>query len=199
MRILITGTAGFIGFHLARRLLDEGHFVVGFDAMTDYNDRRLKERRQEILSRSNGFKPVIARLEDEEALRRVADLADPEVIIHLSAQAGVRYSIDNPQAYVSANLIGSFNLLEVARRVKPGHVLLASTSSVYGGNIKMPFCETDRADHPITLYAATNKAMEAMSHVPSHICSGCRPPASASSRSTARGVAPTWRYSSSSR
>lgn len=169
MRILITGTAGFIGFHLARRLLDEGNFVVGFDGMTDYYDRRLKERRHEILSRSNGFKPVIARLEDEEALERAADLAEPEVIIHLAAQAGVRYSIENPRAYVNANLVGSFNVLEVAKRVKPAHLLLASTSSVYGGNTKMPFCETDQADHPITLYAATKKAMEAMSHSHAHL------------------------------
>lgn len=169
MRILITGTAGFIGFHLARRLLDEGHFVVGFDGMTDYYDLRLKEKRHEILSRSNGFKPVIARLEDQETLDRAADLAEPDVIIHLAAQAGVRYSIENPRTYANSNLVGSFNVLEVAKRVKPVHLLMASTSSVYGGNVKMPFCETDRADHPITFYAATKKAMEAMSHSYAHL------------------------------
>lgn len=169
MRILITGTAGFIGFHLARRLLDEGHFVVGFDGMTDYYDLRLKERRHEILSRSNGFKPVIARLEDEDALDRAAGLAEPDVIIHLAAQAGVRYSIENPRAYANSNLIGSFNVLEVAKRVKPVHLLMASTSSVYGSNVKMPFCETDPSDHPITFYAATKKAMEVMSHSYSHL------------------------------
>jgi len=169
MRFLITGTAGFIGFHLARRLLDDGHFVVGFDGMTDYYDRRLKEARHGILARSNGFRAVIARLEDEAALDRAADLAEPDVIVHLAAQAGVRYSIENPRAYVDANLIGSFNVLELAKRVGSKHLLLASTSSVYGGNEVMPFRETDRADFPITLYAATKKAMEAMAHSHAHL------------------------------
>lgn len=169
MRFLITGTAGFIGFHLARRLLDAGHEVVGFDAMTDYYDRRLKEARHAALALSDRFTPVVARLEDEAALAHAGDLARPDVIIHLAAQAGVRYSIENPRAYVDANLIGSFNLLELAERVKPKHLMLASTSSVYGGNETMPFRETDRADFPITLYAATKKAMEAMSHSHAHL------------------------------
>ena len=169
MRFLITGTAGFIGFHLARRLLDEGHHVLGFDGMTDYYDRRLKEARHAILERSGHFVPMVARLEDEAALAQAGDLAEPDVIVHLAAQAGVRYSIENPRAYVDANLIGSFNVLELAKRLKPKHVMLASTSSVYGGNEKMPFCETDRADFPITLYAATKKAMEAMSHSHAHL------------------------------
>lgn len=169
MRFLITGTAGFIGFHLARRLLDEGHTVVGYDAMTDYYDRRLKEARHTILARSERFTPIVARLEDEAELARAGDLARPDVIVHLAAQAGVRYSIENPRAYVDANLIGSFNLLELAKTLKPKHLMLASTSSVYGGNEKMPFSETDRADFPITLYAATKKAMEAMSHSHAHL------------------------------
>lgn len=169
MRFLITGTAGFIGFHLARRLLAEGHVVVGYDAMTDYYDRRLKEDRHAILSRSNAFTPVVARLEDEAALRAAGELAEPDVIVHLAAQAGVRYSLENPRAYVDANLIGSFNVLELAKHLKPGHLLLASTSSVYGGNEKMPFSETDRADFPITLYAASKKAMEAMAHSHAHL------------------------------
>ena len=169
MRFLITGTAGFIGFHLAKRLLAEGHVVVGYDAMTDYYDRRLKEDRHAILARSNAFTPVVARLEDEAALREAGELAKPDVIVHLAAQAGVRYSIENPRAYVDANLIGSFNVLELAKDLKPQHVLLASTSSVYGGNEKMPFAETDRADFPITLYAATKKAMEAMAHSHAHL------------------------------
>jgi len=169
MRFLITGTAGFIGFHLARRLLSEGHEVVGFDAMTDYYDRRLKDARHAILAQSDRFRPVVARLEDEAALARAGDLAQPEVIVHLAAQAGVRYSIENPRAYVDANLIGSFNVLELAKTMKPKHLMLASTSSVYGGNEKMPFSETDRADFPITLYAATKKAMEAMSHSHAHL------------------------------
>ena len=169
MRFLITGTAGFIGFHLAKRLLDDGHFVVGFDGMTPYYDVRLKERRHEILARSNGFRPVIGMLEDAAALARAADQAEPDVIVHLAAQAGVRYSLENPKAYVDANLIGSWNVLELARTVKPGHLLLASTSSVYGSNTKMPFAETDRADDAMTLYAATKKSMEVMAHSYAHL------------------------------
>ena len=115
MRYLITGTAGFIGFHLAKRLLDDGHFVVGFDGMTPYYDIKLKEKRVAILSRSNGFKAVTGMLEDQEALEKAAELAEPEVIIHLAAQAGVRYSIEAPQTYISSNLVGMANLLESAR------------------------------------------------------------------------------------
>lgn len=169
MRFLVTGTAGFIGFHLARRLLDDGHVVVGYDAMTDYYDRRLKLDRHAILTRSNGFTAIEARLEDAEALDRAADLAEPDVIVHLAGQAGVRYSIENPRSYVDSNLIGSYNVLELARRVQPKHLLLASTSSVYGGNETMPFRETDRADFPVTLYAATKKAMETMAHSQAHL------------------------------
>lgn len=169
MRFLITGTAGFIGFHLARRLLDAGHFVVGFDAMTEYYDRRLKEARHAILARSNGFQAVIGRLEDEAALSEAADRAEPDVIVHLAAQAGVRYSIENPRAYVDANLVGSFNVLELAKRLGVKHLLMASTSSVYGANDKMPFSERDKADWPMTLYAATKKATEGMAHSHAHL------------------------------
>ncbi|MEJ1157544.1 NAD-dependent epimerase [Prosthecomicrobium sp. N25] len=169
MRFLITGTAGFIGFHLAKRLLDDGHFVVGFDAMTDYYDRRLKEARHAILGRSNGFRAVVARLEDMEALTRAGELAEPDVIVHLAAQAGVRYSLEHPRTYVDANLVGSFNVLELARVLQPKHLLLASTSSVYGANEEMPFRESHKADWPITLYAASKKAMEEMAHSYSHL------------------------------
>jgi UDP-glucuronate 4-epimerase len=169
MRYLITGTAGFIGFHLARRLLGEGHFVVGFDGMTPYYDVRLKERRHAILALSNGFRPVLGRLEDRAALDHAAELAEPEVIVHLAAQAGVRYSLQNPQAYVDANLTGSWNVLELSRAVQPRHLLLASTSSVYGANEAVPFAETDRADEPMTLYAATKKSMELMAHSYAHL------------------------------
>jgi UDP-glucuronate 4-epimerase len=169
MRFLITGTAGFIGFHLAGRLLAEGHSVVGFDNMNDYYDRRLKEARNAILEGHEKFRAVVAPLEDMKALSRAADLAAPDYIIHLAAQAGVRYSLENPRAYVDSNLTGSFNLLEVAKASKPKHLLLASTSSVYGGNETMPFRESDRADFPITLYAATKKAMEAMAHSYAHL------------------------------
>ncbi|MFL9828716.1 SDR family NAD(P)-dependent oxidoreductase [Rhodoplanes sp. SY1] len=169
MHFLITGSAGFIGFHLARRLLTAGHTVVGYDAMTDYYDRRLKEARHAILAEHDGFQAVIAPLEDLAALRAAAAIARPDVIVHLAAQAGVRYSLENPRAYVDSNLIGSFNLLEVAREVAPRHLLLASTSSVYGGNETMPFHEVDRADFPITIYAATKKAMEGLAHTYAHL------------------------------
>jgi UDP-glucuronate 4-epimerase len=169
LRYLITGTAGFIGFHVAKRLLDEGHFVVGFDGMTQYYDVSLKEKRHAILSRSNGFKPVIGMLEDGDALKRAADIAEPEVIIHLAAQAGVRYSLENPKAYVDANLVGSWNILDLARHIQPQHLLLASTSSVYGANEKIPFVEADRADEPMTLYAASKKSMELMAHSYAHL------------------------------
>lgn len=169
MRYLITGTAGFIGFHLAKRLIDEGHFVVGFDGMTPYYDVRLKQRRHAVLERSNGFKAVTAMLEDRAALDRAAELAEPEIIIHLAAQAGVRYSLENPKAYVDSNLVGSWNILELAKKIAPKHLMLASTSSIYGANEKIPFAEADRADEPMTLYAATKKSMEVMAHSYAHL------------------------------
>lgn len=169
MRYLITGTAGFIGFHLAKRLLDEGHFVVGFDGMTPYYDVKLKEKRTAILARSNGFKAVTGMLEDRAALDHAAELAEPDVIVHLAAQAGVRYSLENPRSYVDSNLIGSFNILELARNLQPKHLLLASTSSVYGANEKIPFAESDKADEQMTIYAATKKSMELMAHSYAHL------------------------------
>lgn len=169
MRFLITGTAGFIGFHLARRLISEGHFVSGIDGMTQYYDVTLKEARHRILERSNAFRPHIVMLEDMAALRRIAEDADPDVIIHLAAQAGVRYSLENPRAYIDANVVGTFNVMEIARERKVGHFLFASTSSIYGANKVMPFVETERTDHPLTLYAATKKATEDMAHSYAHL------------------------------
>ncbi|MDK4711455.1 NAD-dependent epimerase [Rhizobium sp. CNPSo 4039] len=169
MRYLITGTAGFIGFHLAKRLLDEGHFVVGFDGMTPYYDVKLKEKRTAILARSNGFKAVTGMLEDKAALDHAAELAEPDVIVHFAAQAGVRYSLENPRSYVDSNLVGSFNILELARTLQPKHLLLASTSSVYGANEKIPFAESDKADEQMTIYAATKKSMELMAHSYAHL------------------------------
>jgi UDP-glucuronate 4-epimerase len=169
MRWFITGTAGFIGFHLARRLLAEGHTVIGYDAMTDYYDPALKAARHAVLGRTNAFTATIDRLEDHERLRRAMEDAAPDVIVHLAGQAGVRHSIDNPRAYVDANLVGSFNLVDIAKDLAPRHLLLASTSSVYGGNEAMPFREVDRTDWPVSLYAATKKAMEAMSHSHAHL------------------------------
>ncbi|MET3356598.1 SDR family NAD(P)-dependent oxidoreductase [Xanthobacter autotrophicus] len=169
MRYFVTGTAGFIGFNLAKRLLEEGHSVVGFDGMTDYYDVALKQKRHAILERFDRFRAVIGLLEDKHALDAAADSAEPDVVVHLAAQAGVRYSLENPRSYIDSNVVGSFNVLELAARLKPRHLLLASTSSVYGANGKIPFAESDKADEPMTIYAATKKATEVMAHSYAHL------------------------------
>jgi UDP-glucuronate 4-epimerase len=169
MRYFITGTAGFIGFHLALRLLALGFTVIGYDGLTPYYDVSLKERRHAILSKNPRFRPVIGLLEDGARLREAMHEARPDVVIHLAAQAGVRYSLENPRAYIDANLVGSFNLLEAVREVEVRHLMVASTSSVYGANAKSPFTEVDGTDRPMTLYAASKKAMEAMAHSYSHL------------------------------
>jgi UDP-glucuronate 4-epimerase len=169
MRYFITGTAGFIGFHLARRLLEEGHEVVGFDGMTPYYSLRLKEARNAALVQFPSFHAVMGMLEDGTLVRDSVTAFRPDVIIHLAAQAGVRYSLENPKAYLDSNLVGSWNVLEAAREVGVGHLMLASTSSVYGANPGIPFHETDKADEPLTFYAATKKAMELMAHSYAHL------------------------------
>ncbi|HVZ30401.1 MAG TPA: NAD-dependent epimerase/dehydratase family protein [Asticcacaulis sp.] len=169
MRYFITGTAGFIGFHLARRLLADGHVVHGYDGMTRYYDLSLKDSRLVILRQFDNYVHATAMLEDYDALHAAAEAAQADVIIHLAAQAGVRYSLENPRAYVDSNLVGSFNILEIARLFPPKHLLLASTSSVYGANDKIPFEESDMTDAPMTLYAATKKSMEVMAHSYSHL------------------------------
>jgi len=168
-RILITGTAGFIGFHLARLLLAEGFVVHGYDGMSDYYDVRLKQRRHQMLLQQPGFSMTEALLEDQGTLDRVADAFAPDVIVHLAAQAGVRYSLENPRAYLDSNVIGTFNVMEAARRLKVRHLLMASTSSVYGANTLMPFVETEKADTALTIYAATKKANESMGHAYAHL------------------------------
>jgi UDP-glucuronate 4-epimerase len=168
-RFLITGAAGFIGFHLACRLLQDGHEVVGFDGMTAYYDVRLKQARVGLLRRQPEFELVTGMLEDRETLAIAAGRAKPDVIVHLAAQAGVRYSIEAPRTYVDSNLIGSWNILDVAKEVGCNHLMMASTSSVYGANETMPFREIDRADEPLSLYAATKKAMEAMAFSQAHL------------------------------
>jgi UDP-glucuronate 4-epimerase len=168
-RVLITGTAGFIGYHLARLLLSEGFTVHGYDGMTDYYDVTLKQRRHAMLHQMPGFTATEAMLEDQARFDAVADDFGPDIIIHLAAQAGVRYSLENPRAYLDANVIGTFNVMEAARRLAVGHLLMASTSSVYGANIEMPFRETDKADAQLTIYAATKKATESMSHAYAHL------------------------------
>lgn len=168
-KILITGTAGFIGFHLARHLLAAGHRVHGYDGITAYYDVRLKQKRHAMLKAMPGFTATEALVEDSATLSRVAEDFAPEIIIHLAAQAGVRYSLTHPRSYIETNFVGSFNVLEVARTLRPRHLLMASTSSVYGANPEMPFHETDRTDHPLTVYAATKKAVEGLSHSYAHL------------------------------
>lgn len=168
-RVFITGTAGFIGFHLARLLLDEGFSVHGYDGLTDYYDVRLKQRRHQMLLQTPGFTATEAMLEDNDRLWQAAESFQPDIIVHLAAQAGVRYSLENPRAYIDANLVGTFNVMEAARQLKVSHLLMASTSSVYGANEDMPFAETDKADTQLTIYAATKKANEAMGHAYAHL------------------------------
>jgi UDP-glucuronate 4-epimerase len=168
-KVLITGTAGFIGYHLARRLLDEGFLVHGYDGMTDYYDVRLKQRRHAMLLQNGNFAATEALLEDQGTLDRVADAFKPDVIVHLAAQAGVRYSLEQPRSYLDSNVIGTFNVMEAARRLEVQHLLMASTSSVYGANEDMPFIETEKADTQLTIYAATKKATESMGHAYAHL------------------------------
>ena len=169
MRVLITGTAGFIGFHLAKRLLDEGITVQGYDGMTDYYDVTLKQRRHAMLAQNPQFTATEAMLEDTNAFETCAQAFKPDVIVHLAAQAGVRYSLENPRAYLDSNVIGTFTVMETARALGVQHLLMASTSSVYGASTDMPFAETGQTDTPLTIYAATKKANEAMGHSYAHL------------------------------
>ena len=168
-KILITGAAGFIGYHLSKWLLEEGVTVVGFDGMTDYYDVRIKERRHQMLLQNQHFKAHVGMLEDFEGLRELCLAEKPDVIVHLAAQVGVRYSLENPRAYIDANIVGTFNVMECARELAVDHLLMASTSSVYGANEDMPFDELERVETQMTLYAATKKATESMSHSYAHL------------------------------
>jgi UDP-glucuronate 4-epimerase len=168
-KFLVTGAAGFIGFHVSRQLLDRGDEVVGLDNLNDYYDVRLKHDRLAQLQGQTRFRFVKADLADREALQRVFAGDRPEVVIHLAAQAGVRYSLENPHAYVDSNLVGFMNILEGCRHHGVRHLAYASSSSVYGANTKMPFSVHHNVDHPVSLYAATKKANELMAHTYSHL------------------------------
>lgn len=168
-RILVTGAAGFIGFHLSKKLLKQGVTVFGLDNMNDYYDVRLKEDRLSILREYDNFNFIHANIADDRTLNRVFKDFKPDIVVNLAAQAGVRYSIENPKAYMESNMIGFFNVLEACRNNPVEHLLFASSSSVYGNQEKTPFSVTDQVDHPISLYAATKKSNELMAYTYSHL------------------------------
>ncbi|MFH0883564.1 MAG: NAD-dependent epimerase [bacterium] len=164
MRLLVTGSAGFIGYHLSDRLLREGHEVVSLDNVNDYYDVRLKQARLERLETQAGFQFVKGDLADEGAVRSLVDRGPFDAVIHLAAQAGVRYSLEKPRVYIDSNLIGFFHILEMCREMKIKHLIFASSSSVYGLNTHQPFSVDQPVDHPVSLYGASKKANEVMAH-----------------------------------
>ena len=178
MKILVTGAAGFIGFHTSRVLLDKEHEVIGFDNINEYYDPDLKNSRLKILKQYPNFKFHKKNLEDKEAIENVFKEDSPKRVIHLAAQAGVRYSLKHPETYVQSNLVGFFNILEECRQHKVEHLVYASTSSVYGLNTKYPFSTKDNTNHPVSFYGATKLANEMMAHSYSHLytipCTGLR-------------------------
>ena len=162
--ILVTGAAGFIGFHLSKRLLESGKTVVGYDNVNDYYDTSLKYARLEILEKYENFTFIKGDLADKQAVDGLFETYKPDVVVNLAAQAGVRYSITNPEAYISSNLVGFFNILEACRNNPVKHLVYASSSSVYGTNKKIPYSTDDKVDNPVSLYAATKKSNELMAH-----------------------------------
>lgn len=169
MKIWITGAAGFIGSHVAKRCLAEGHTVIGIDSMNHYYDVHLKQERLATLLKQPNFQFVQLQLEELDPLINVMKQTTPDIIIHLAAQAGVRYSLQNPHAYIQANIVAFTNIIEACRTYNVKHLLYASSSSVYGANTKVPFSVEDRVDYPVSLYAATKKANELIAHVYSHL------------------------------
>lgn len=169
MNIIVTGAAGFIGSEVALRLLREGHSVTGIDSFTAYYDVKLKEDRVARLVSFPNFRLARSRVEDTATMERVFERVQPDVILHFAAQAGVRYSLEHPRDYIDANVVGSFNIIDLARRYKARHLVLASTSSAYGANQKFPFEERDSAPYPLTIYAATKLAAELIAHSHAHL------------------------------
>ncbi len=177
-KVLITGAAGFIGFHLAKRLLDNGCHVTGVDNLNPYYDVRLKENRLAILASHENFEFHKIDLSDKKEFEKIFTNTSFDVVVNLAAQAGVRYSLTNPNAYVNSNIVGFVNILECCRHNNVKHLVFASSSSVYGANTKMPFSVHDNVDHPVSLYAASKKSNELMAHAYSHLfqlpCTGLR-------------------------
>ena len=169
MRWLITGSAGFIGYHVAADLLRRGHRVAGVDGMTSYYDVKLKEKRHALLREMGTFTSLCAMIESFEEVKKFATEFAPEIVLHLAGQAGVRFSLVDPGAYIKGNIIGGSNILELCRAVQPKHVLIASTSSVYGESSDFPLVETAQTDWPLTPYAASKKALEVVAHTYAHV------------------------------
>ena len=164
MKIFITGSSGFIGFHLTKKFLDKGFKVCGYDSMNNYYDTKLKKSRLNVLKKYKNFKFVKNNIENYKILKAIIIKFKPKIIIHLAAQAGVRYSLKNPDAYLQSNIIGTFNIIKIANIIKTKHLIIGSSSSVYGANKKFPFQEIDKTDHQISFYAATKKSTENLAH-----------------------------------
>ena len=169
MKILITGSSGFIGFHLSKKLLDKGHRVYGYDSMNNYYDVKLKKARYNLLKKYKNFSFTKNKLENKDSLEKVFKKFKPNVVVHLAAQAGVRYSIQKPRVYLDSNITGTYNIIEVSKKLNVKHLIMASSSSVYGANKKIPFKEIDKTETQLSIYAATKKSNESMAHSYSNI------------------------------
>ena len=168
-KVLITGSAGFIGFFTSQKLLQQGWNVIGIDCMSDYYDVEIKKKREEILLKFDNYKSIHAGIHEPGIIKKIYEEERPSLVIHLGAQAGVRYSLENPRAYLESNIVGTFEILEASRMFPPKHILMASTSSAYGANLNMPYLETIRTDYQMSFYVASKKSTENLCHSYSHI------------------------------